>query len=476
MPQRLFGFGHGPPGYPPPPPIYPGGGFGKKIVPTLGVSFGLPFPTQTGYPISPYGHPINNPHFGALTPNGLNLGLVNVNPLFSFQVTKSEHGEKLLKPFVNLHLSPNENIIGKIGSLLAFKKGPQHQHFHKHLHRYPHGPPPFLPFDPHHHHHFDGPVFPPQPFDGPIFPHPPPHHFDGPILHHPPHHPPHHHFLNKPSLIKKFKHQKELLFDDIALNTDLLGFRSSEVDSDEDLSVGGYLNNINEVDSPQSPQNFPSTDQNGQSLQHFPPFDQNRESLQHFPPFDPTGNSLQNFPPIGHNDNEPRPTPPAIDNSIREYAANAQRINSGFSVKPQNPFKFDDIQSSPNDIRYARKFNNYDENSNRNIVQSIPAQAPGSSQGSEMVSFPTSRRRRDTDQVVPASIEKKINLDSVDLDSDSNENEGRALSAEKVIEPNLFCGEVTQTIFNSTETSFLPTTITSTTKAMRTESCLLSQA
>lgn len=432
--QRLFGFGHGPPGYPPP-PGYPGvGGFGKKIVPTLGVSFGLPFPAQTGYPISPYGNTVNNAQFGALTPNGLNLGLLNVNPLFSFQVTKSEHGEKLLKPFVNLHLSPSENIIGKIGSLIAHKKAPQHQHFHKHLHRYPHGPPPFehgpphfehgpppfLPFDPHHH-HFDGPglPFPPHHFDGPVYPHhPSPHHFNGPILHHPPPH----HFHDKPSLIKKFKHQKELLFEDIALNTDLLGFRSSsEEDSDEDISAGGYLNNVNEVDSA-----------GPQSLQHFPPFDQNGQSLQHFPPFDSNGNSLQNFPPIAHNDNSPRPTPPTVDNSIQEYAANAQRINSGFSVKPQTPFKFDDLQS--NDIRYARKFNNYNQNSNQNFVQSIPAQAPGSAQGSDMVSFPTSRRRRDTDQVVPASIEKKLNLESIESDSESNDNEGRALTAEKVSE------------------------------------------
>lgn len=423
MPQRLFGFGGPPIGHPPPGyPGYPGGGFpgvggfGKKVVPTLGVSFGLPFPTQTGYPISPYGNPINNPHFGALTPNGLNLGLLNVNPLFSFQVTKSEHGEKLLKPFVNLHLSPSENIIGKIGSLIAHKKAPQHQHFHKHLHRYPHAPP-FLPFDPHHH-HFEGPGLPfPPHFDGPIYPHPPHHHFDGPILHHPPHHP---HFLDKPSLIKKFKHQKELLFEDIALNTDLLGLRSSgELDSAEDSAEGGYLSNINEVENPES-------------LQHFPPFDQNGNSLQHFPPFNPNGNQLQNFPPIGdERDNLPRPTPPAFDNSIQEYAANAQRINTGFTVKPPNSFKFDDLQSNPNDIRYARQFNNYDQSSNQNIVQSIPAQAPGSAEGSAMVSFPTSRRRRDTDQVVPASIEKKEDLESVEGDT-SDENEGRALSAEKV--------------------------------------------
>ena len=35
----------------------------------------------------------------------------------TLQVSKNEHGEKLLKPFVNLHVTPNENIIGKIGRL-----------------------------------------------------------------------------------------------------------------------------------------------------------------------------------------------------------------------------------------------------------------------------------------------------------------------------------------------------------------------
>lgn len=88
--------------------------------------------------------------------------------------------------------------------------------------------------------------------------------------------------------------------------------------------------------------------------------------------------------------------------------------------------------NSINDYRYARQFT-YDQPANQNLLQSIPAQAPGMSEGSSKVSFPTSRRRRDTDQVVPASIEKKENLESIDSES-SADTEGRALSAEKVSE------------------------------------------
>ncbi|CRK95878.1 CLUMA_CG009324, isoform B [Clunio marinus] len=61
---------------------------------------------------------------------------------------------------------------------------------------------------------------------------------------------------------------------------------------------------------------------------------------------------------------------------------------------------------------------------------SIPTQAPGAAKGSAMVSFPTSRRRRDTDQVVPASIDKKVSLETVD-GGETNDQEGRAYTAGK---------------------------------------------
>jgi hypothetical protein len=83
------------------------------------------------------------------------------------------------------------------------------------------------------------------------------------------------------------------------------------------------------------------------------------------------------------------------------------------------------------DYRYARQYSNSNKNfANDNVIQSIPAQAPGASAGGDKVSFPSSRRRRDTDQVVPASIEKKENLASVE--EDLKDSEGRALNAEKV--------------------------------------------
>lgn len=396
MPQRLFGFGGGGgpigagPGY------YPSPGLGgKKVLPTLGVSFGLPYPTH-GYPISPYGNPhAPNPHFGAISPNGLNLGLLNVNPLFSLQVTKSEHGEKLVKPFVNLHVTPNEGIIGSIGKLFAHKKGSLHNHYHKHLHRYPPGPygpheyppphhfeGPHLPYPPPH--HFEGPNYPPQ-FEGPHLPFPPQPHFEGPPQPHfeGPQFPLQPHFegppilshpqpyfdgpiRSKPSLFQKLAgHHNSGFQDDIAFNPSVIGFR----------------NNRNVTFNDQS---------------EFPP------------------NNQQNFNFPESNDNR-------IENESKD------RYNYQ-SLYPQN---FDNFNSIKDDTRYARQFSGFDENSaNENILQSIPAQAPGRSEGSDMVSFPNSRRKRATDQKVPASIEKKESLESVN--AESSENEGRALSAEKV--------------------------------------------
>lgn len=136
------------------------------------------------------GSPAPNPYFGSISPNGLNLGLVNVNPLVSFQFAKNEYGEKTFKPLVNLHVTPNENIINKVGALFKAKKygfggygggggaGPsynQHYHSHTHIdtpsgpiyrpHHYESGPPSLAHFEgPPHHHHFP-PSGPPH-FDG----------------------------------------------------------------------------------------------------------------------------------------------------------------------------------------------------------------------------------------------------------------------------------------------------------------------
>lgn len=314
-----------------------GGAYGpnvppKKILPTLGVSFGLPVPNYGGYPISPFGPHIPNQHFGAISPNGLNLGLVNVNPLVSLQVTKSEHGGKLVKPFINLHVTPNKGIFDTLGGLFYAKKGAIHKHLH--LHRYPpqhpifidghHGPPDFPP--PHYPPpHFLEPHYPPQhapfphlppPIEGPILPYPPPnfHHHEESFYPGPPHGPPH----------------------------GPIGFRSNNND---------VVNNDN--------YNYQSVYQN---------------------------------------------------------QANANNLKG----------------VANDDFRYARQYSNNEYfESNKNLVQSTPVQAPGASQGSEMVSFPSSRRRRDTDQVVPSTLTEK--KDKHDEDDDENsETAGRAYSGVKV--------------------------------------------
>lgn len=142
----------------------------KKVEPQFGVSFGLPYPSGA-YPFNAIngGHPAQNPYFGSISPNGLNLGLVNVNPLVSFQFAKNDYGEKVFKPLVNLHVTPNENIINKVGALFKAKKqglyggqggyggygqsaayaGSYNQHYHTHTH---------IPAPPsvYHPHHFEG--------------------------------------------------------------------------------------------------------------------------------------------------------------------------------------------------------------------------------------------------------------------------------------------------------------------------------
>lgn len=160
---------------------------GKKVVPTFGVSFGLPYPSHPygggGYPLNPLGNgaPAQNPYFGSLSPNGLNLGLVNVNPLVSFQIAKNEFGEKLFKPLVNLHVTPTENIVQKVGEIIKRKKfgfggGPSvNQHYHTHTH-YPNPPEVYYPHHgpPHGHqyhesaHHFESHNYPSGPPNYPL--------------------------------------------------------------------------------------------------------------------------------------------------------------------------------------------------------------------------------------------------------------------------------------------------------------------
>ncbi|XP_054286272.1 uncharacterized protein LOC129002466 isoform X1 [Macrosteles quadrilineatus] len=128
-------------------------GSGLKLRPTFGVSFGLPSGGGGGYPINPYGpNPAINPYYGSVGGNGLDLGLVSVNPLLSVQVTKDEYGEKVVKPLVNLHVTPNHGLIHKVGHIIHKFKEP-------HYGGYPGGYPPYL--HQHHHQHYHSPPPPP---------------------------------------------------------------------------------------------------------------------------------------------------------------------------------------------------------------------------------------------------------------------------------------------------------------------------
>ncbi|XP_034933964.1 uncharacterized protein [Chelonus insularis] len=145
------------------------GNFDKSklnLKPTWGVSFGLP--NSGPYPINPYGgNPLVNPYSGyGGGSNGLNLGIVSVNPLVSVQVSKDEYGDKVVKPFVNLHVTPNQGFVHKLGHILANQKqaflGSLHGGHGGHYHGgyapnyYPphyHQKPQSHYHDHHHHHH-----------------------------------------------------------------------------------------------------------------------------------------------------------------------------------------------------------------------------------------------------------------------------------------------------------------------------------
>lgn len=134
---------------------------GVKVRPTFGVSFGLP--SGGGYPISPNGpSPSVNPYGHSLGGgNGLNLGLISVNPLLSLQVSKDEYGEKIVKPWVNLHVTPNAGLVHKVGDFVHKLKAPHYgggygyggagyppSYYHQHNHF--HAPPPPAPYYPSH--------------------------------------------------------------------------------------------------------------------------------------------------------------------------------------------------------------------------------------------------------------------------------------------------------------------------------------
>lgn len=123
----------------------------KNVKPTIGISFGLPHQGGGGYPINFHSpNPLVNPYGGSVGAGGINLGLVSVNPLVSVQVTKDDYGEKIVKPFINLHVTPNDYLVHKLEDLLTYKKGVvynKHQHYHQH-----HGHHKYGHYKPHYHH------------------------------------------------------------------------------------------------------------------------------------------------------------------------------------------------------------------------------------------------------------------------------------------------------------------------------------
>lgn len=135
------------------------GSSGVKVRPTFGVSFGLPSGGGGSYPISPYGpNPSVNPYGNSLGgSNGLNLGLVSVNPLLSLQVSKDEYGEKIVKPWVNLHVTPNAGLVHKVGDIVHKLKSPHYGHGYGYGHEYP---PSYL--HQHNHYHVSPPPPPPS--------------------------------------------------------------------------------------------------------------------------------------------------------------------------------------------------------------------------------------------------------------------------------------------------------------------------
>lgn len=128
-------------------------GVSKNIKPTFGISFGLPNQIGGGHP---YPNPIHLPNFADPgQTNGINLGLVSVNPLVALQVSKNDYGEKIFKPFVNLHVTPNNFLVHKVQDFFDFKKGLIYNSHHQHYHNYK----PHHIHKPSYHYEHAGPIF-----------------------------------------------------------------------------------------------------------------------------------------------------------------------------------------------------------------------------------------------------------------------------------------------------------------------------
>ncbi|KAJ1529677.1 hypothetical protein ONE63_006433 [Megalurothrips usitatus] len=162
-----------------------------QLQPTFGLSFGLPNQGAAGlYPLAGQGpFPLGNP---AAAGGGIDLGPIAVNPLVSVQVTKDQYGAKVVKPFVNLHVTPNPYLVSKFLHGLHNKHLYKHDHYHKHYFYnrrpayrpiYDHPPPPFAHG---HHDHGYAPEYHGYRTDdvlvGPGGPHHGPHHGPGVLV------------------------------------------------------------------------------------------------------------------------------------------------------------------------------------------------------------------------------------------------------------------------------------------------------
>ncbi|XP_055913727.1 uncharacterized protein LOC129947251 [Eupeodes corollae] len=356
----------------------------RKVLPTFGVSFGLPQPAGA-YPINSIGPnglvPAPNQHFGAISPNGLNLGLINVNPLVSLQVSKTEFGDKVVKPLVNLHVTPNENIIQKVGDLFKPKhpKIQHNHHYHHHDHYdgdgHNHHHSPIIHHDhPEHYvdHHPTGP-------SGPFYHSEAPSYITGPGPHHSSHHHSHDHGHTSPA-------------HNYYPSTGPYGSSGPSYPS------SGPSHHSHHSSGPTHLTSRPSYPSSGHSYPpagppHLTSGPSYPSSGHSYPPSEPPHlTSGPSYPSSGHSYPPSGPSyPPLSDDIYGSYDR-----SSNYSRSISKPITFNGAQASSGlysvNNRYGKQLNYPD------ALRPIPTQAPGAAEGSAKISFPRDRRRRSADE------------------------------------------------------------------------------
>lgn len=365
-------------------------------------------------------YPAQNPHFGAIGPNGLNLGLFNVNPLVSVQVKKTEFGENVVKPLVNLHITPSANIFDAVGNLFKPKPNIVHNsHYHHHEH--------FSGFD--HDHHHDDHVFTSP---GPISHHFPSFHkYDiemipskpifeyhsgpqiytetNPIHHYEDHHKEHYEHVS--SHISSFSHTDH-------------GHSSSGSPEFYPSIEGGLESSPHPYPSTgagfeHAPNHFPTTGgaNLGPSLpapdiggHEYPPLSHSTIGSGYEPNFNhlPTGgaNLGPSLPPQGLAGNEFPPLGPSPEYGGNQGFENyenfpPQGYPTGFGTSGfENPY---DRSSRVNQSLTFAESQRYRKGKelgygNTDLTHPIPTQAPGAAEGSPYITFPKDRKRRSLEE------------------------------------------------------------------------------